>query len=895
MTTAGQRQEMPKAYDPHEVEARLYRMWEESGAFAPRASAEPGREPFTIIMPPPNVTGDLHLGHALTATVEDILVRWHRMLGDPTLWLPGVDHAAIAVQNVVEKELAKQGLSRHDLGREAFLERVWEWIAEYRPRITNQHKRLGVSCDWSRERFTMDPGPRLAVRTTFVNLYRDGLIYRGARITNWCPRCHTALSDLEVEHEPVQSNLWHVRYPIIEAGGQPGERHIVIATTRPETMVADVAVAVNPADPRYAGLAGAMVLLPLMNRPIPIVADDAVAIDFGTGALKITPGHDPLDFEIGERHGLPSISAIGLDGRLNGEAGPFAGMERDAARGAIVEQLRAGGYLERIDPHEHSVGHCQRCRTVVEPLVTEQWWVRIAPLAEPALRAVRDGEIAFVPARFERQYSHWMENIRDWCVSRQIWWGHRIPVWYCDACPELTVAIDDPAACAHCGAATIRQDEDTFDTWFSSGLWPHSTLGWPGDTDDLRTFYPTSVMETGYDIIFFWVARMIMLSLYNMKGAVPFRTVYLHGLVRDEQGRKMSKSIGNVIDPLQIIDRFGADALRFTLATGGTPGNDMRLSESRLADGRNFANKLWNAARFVLTSLGEDYRHEPPRPGDPALAVEDRWLLSQLDTLVAGTGKLLHEFQLGEAGRQTYEFLWGDYCDWYIEMAKVRLRAGDPSPLPILVHVLETGLRLLHPFMPFVTEAIWQNLRPELAGAEGDLLMTQPYPAADPRWHDDDAQRTLALAMDVVRAIRNARAEHGVEAARWVEAYVIAGDRLASLDPLTGTLAALSRSRPLRLVREPGDAPREGIVAGVLNEAQIVLPLAGLFDPGAERARLEKQRDDAQGEIARIEAKLGNESFRAKAPGDVVAKEEERLAAARTRVEGIAARLAELA
>ncbi|HWO94433.1 MAG TPA: valine--tRNA ligase, partial [Dehalococcoidia bacterium] len=837
MTTARRRQDMPKAYEPHRAEGEMYRLWEASGAFTPQIDWS--REPFTIIMPPPNVTGELHLGHALTATIEDVLIRWHRMLGDPTLWLPGVDHAAIAVQNVVERELAKEGLTRHDLGREGFLERVWEWVGTYRNVITDQHKRLGVSADWSRERFTMDAGPQKAVRTTFVNLYNDGLIYRGERITNWCPRCNTALSDLEVEHAAEASSLWYVRYPLLDDAGQPTSEYLTIATTRPETMVADVAVAVNPHDDRYGRFVGRQVLLPLMNRPIPVIADEAVQTEFGTGALKITPGHDPVDFEIGERHDLPTISAIDLNGVLNAEAGPFEGMDRDRAREKIVERLREEGYLARVEPYEHAVGHCHRCGTVVEPLITPQWWLRIEPLAEPALAAVREGRIRFVPERFERTYTNWMENIHDWCLSRQLWWGHRIPVWYCEACEQLTVTVDDPRTCAHCGGSAIYQDPDTFDTWFSSGLWPHSTLGWPDDTDDLRYFYPTSVMETGYDIIFFWVARMIMLSLYNMNGEVPFRVVYLHGLVRDEAGRKMSKTLGNVVNPLALVERFGADALRYTLATSSTPGNDMRLSESRLADGRNFANKLWNAARFVISSLPEGFEMTRPIPGT-GRSVDDLWILSRLNAVTASVNQLLRDFQLGEAGRQVYEFLWGEYCDWYIEIAKVRLRQGDQTPLSVLIHVIESGLRLLHPYMPFVTEAIWQELRPELPDADGDTLMTQRYPEANAAWQDERAEATLQLTMDIVRAIRNARAEHGVEAARWVEAYIIAGDRLAELEPLAGAIEALARARPLHFVAQASEAPRDNIVTGVLNDAEVVLPLAGLFDQDAERARLAK-------------------------------------------------------
>jgi valyl-tRNA synthetase len=883
--------EMAKAYDASQVEDSLYRLWLEGDYFAVRI--DPAKQPFTIIMPPPNVTGELHLGHALTSTIEDLLIRWHRMKGDPTLWLPGVDHAGIATQNVVEKELLKDGLTRHDLGREGFLERVWEWVGRYRHIISQQHQRLGVSCDWSRERFTMDEGPQKAVRTTFLKLYRDGLIYRGERIINWCPRCQTALSDLEVEHKEHADHLWYVRYPLLDERGEPGDEYITIATTRPETIVADVAVAVNPDDPRNKGMIGRTALLPIMDRRIPVVGDAAVEPAFGTGALKITPGHDQVDFEVGERHGLSAIVSVGPDGMMNEEAGPYTGQDRFVCRDAIVEDLKAMGLMEKIEPYGHSIGHCQRCDTVIEPIVSQQWFVSMKPLAEPAMAAVKGKQINIVPRRFTRVYLHWMENIRDWCISRQLWWGHRIPVWYCDDCGEITVALEDPSQCEHCGSGSIRQDPDVLDTWFSSALWPHSTLGWPDDTEDLRYFYPTTVMETGYDILFFWVARMIMMGLYNT-GDVPFRHVYLHGLLRDRDGRKMTKSLGNVVDPVEAAAKYGTDALRFVLATGGAPGNDMRISDERLEGGRNFANKIWNAARFVITSLGDE-TVDPPKPGARAnMALEDRWIMSRLQRLIGDVDKLLPAFQVGEAGRQVHDFFWGEFCDWYIEMAKVRLNAGDSAPLPVLAHVLDTSLRLLHPFMPFLTEAIWQNLRPHLRQPEVEALIVAPWPKASKRWQDKEAERQAEAMMDAVRAIRNIRAERGVEPARYVEAYLVANGMREAAEASRVMIETLARVRPLHIVDGAAMAPRERVITAVLRDVQVVLPLAGLFDLDAERQRLRRQVDDAQAEVTRLEGKLSNQQFRTRAPAAVVAKEEEKLAIARARLEGLQGRLKEL-
>ncbi|MBX7111067.1 MAG: valine--tRNA ligase [Dehalococcoidia bacterium] len=900
-TTESSPREMATAYEPAQVEQRLYEWWEANGFFQPSGPGPDGkRQPFTVIMPPPNVTGELHLGHALTTAIEDILVRWHRMRGDDTLWLPGVDHAAIAVQNVVERELRREGIERRDIGREEFLRHVWTWVHKTRDAIGRQHRRLGASADWTRERFTMDEGPQRAVRQTFVNLYNDGLIYRGERLINWCPDCGTALSDLEVEHADEPGSFWYVRYPVANENGEATDDYIVIATTRPETIPADTAVAVHPEDDRYRHLIGRRVVVPTSARAIPVIADEAVSIEGGSGALKVTPGHDPVDFEIGQRHGLPVLTVIGLDARMTDAAGEYAGLDRFEARERVVADLEGRGLIEKIEAYTHSIGHCQRSGTIVEPLLSEQWFVRTEPLARPAIEAVRDGRIKFVPQRFDRTYFHWMENIRDWTISRQIWWGHRIPVWYCDDCRTMTLpAADDPmvdpATCAGCGSARIHQDEDTLDTWFSSGLWPHSTLGWPDpDAQDLRRYYPTQVMETGYDIIFFWVARMIMLSLYNMDGVVPFETVYLHGLVRAPDGSKMSKSKGNTVDPLQLIDSYGTDALRYALISSTSPGNDQRITDQRVEAGRNLGNKLWNASRFVLTMVEDGDDLALPPAGAP-LPLEDRWILSRTERVVASVDELLGKFELGEAMRQARDFFWDEFADWYIEVAKVRVRDGDRSPLPVLVHVLDRTLRLLHPCMPFVTEEIWQRLvtvRPDPAGASA--LIVAAYPQADPARLDDEAEHTFAALQDFVRGIRNVRAEKRVEAARWVEAYLVGAEAAAAARAAAPAIEALARVRPLHIVDTPEQAPTDGVVTAVLPVGRVVLPMAGLFDLDAERARLQKQIAEAEGEVTRLEAKLGNEQFTARAPEQVVAKERERLATARTRLDGLRQSLAEV-
>ena len=900
MSTAQPDAQLPPAYDPQAHEEAIYRFWEEGGWFAPppEDSAGPGgeaREPFTIIMPPPNVTGALHLGHAITLTIEDALVRWHRMLGDPTLWLPGVDHAGIATQSVVEQQLAREGQTRHDLGRDAFVERVWQWVHRYRSRIEDQARRMGASCDWNRSVFTLDDTPRRAVRKTFVDLFNDGRIYRGARIINWDPQMMTALSDVEVEYQESEGHLWHVRYPFVDERGNELADGVTIATTRPETIPADVAIAVHPEDERWQPHHGRQVRLPLrgFERLLPIVADAAVDPDFGTGALKITPGHDQLDFEIGERHGLEPIRAVDWDGSITAEGGIYVGMDRDDARERIVEHLDQDGYLVETERHLHNVGHSQRSGVAVEPLVSNQWFVDTTELAAEAARVVREGEVRIVPERSTSVYLQWMENIRPWCISRQLWWGHRIPAWYCRVCDaaaiiraddgEITigddaqpiVAHEDPTACPQCGRAELIQDPDVLDTWFSSGLWTHSTLGWPDQSEDLTRFYPSSVMETGYDILFFWVARMIMLGCYNI-GAAPFKTVYLHGLVRDAEGRKMSKSLDNVVDPLDKAEQYGMDALRFTLATGSTPGNDMRLTDERLEGARNFANKLWNGARFALGEIAQSDAALPALPADLSTApLEDRWILSRLEATVANVDELLTQFQLGEAGRQIQDFLWSEFFDWYVEASKVRLRAGDNSPLPVLAHVLDNGLRLLHPWMPFITETLWQRL-PNRSDADREALIAARYPQPGDVARDAEAEAQFNALQEIVRAVRQTRADYNVQAGRWVESWVVCAEPLrGAISAAAPAIETLARSRPLHIAASRHEAPSEQIASAVLPDAEVVIPLGGLVDLEQERQRLKKELSQVEGRLKGAEAKLTNKGFRSKAPAAVVRQTEE--------------------
>ncbi len=901
------RPEMPKAYDPRAWEETLYQWWETSGFFRPEQQiesglADPEQPPFVISMPPPNVTGALHLGHAITSSIEDMLIRYHRMLGRPTLWVPGTDHAGIATQNVVERKLAEQGLTRHDLGRERFVQEVWAWKDEYHARITRQQRRLGVSCDWSRERFTLDDGFSDAVLEAFIRLYEEGLIYRGNYLVNWCPRCMTALSDLEVEYEEVQGTLYTFRYPLADGG------HVEVSTTRPETILGDTALAVHPQDERYRHLVGRTARVPVLGREIPIIADEHVDPEFGTGVLKVTPGHDPNDYEIGKRHDLPAINIMDKDGTLNAEAGPYMGLDRFEARKRLWEDMRAQGLVVGEQPHRHQVGHCQRCHTVVEPLLSEQWWVKTKPLARPAIQAVQEGQIQIIPERFRKVYFHWMKNIRDWCISRQLWWGHRIPIWYG---PDGTVFVarsESEAlekAIAHYGEMVkLEQDPDVLDTWFSSGLWPFGTLGWPRQTEDLERFYPTTVLETGYDILFFWVARMIMLGM-KLTGQVPFHYVYLHGLVRDEQGRKMSKSLGNVLDPLDLIEEYGTDALRFTLLTGSTPGNDMKLSVTRIEANRNFANKIWNAARFVVLNLDPDtveiaetddiHDVTYALPPVESLGLADRWILSRLAQVRDHVTRLIQEWQLGEAGRQLYEFLWSEYCDWYIEAAKVTLHGEDPQAAhatrQVLAHVLEQSLRLLHPYMCFVTEAIWRHL-PGLP-ERGEALMTSRWPQAMP-WADPGADEAFGRVQEIVRGIRNVRSEYRVEPSRRIPAYISAGRHAELLEANRAILATLARLDPQELqIAAQIPQPDQAVVLPV-GGVTVYLPLAGMVDLEAERRRLEKELAQVEQQIARSQGLLANPGFLDKAPESVVQREREKLAELQARRERIQTSLAAL-
>ena len=882
MDKGDQIEQLPKSYDPRQVEDRIYQFWLEKGYFTPKI--DPSVKPFVIIMPPPNVTGELHLGHALTATLEDIMIRWHRMKGEAALWLPGEDHAGIATQVVVERQLAAEGLTRHQIGREEFARRAWRWANECRQTIVDQHKKMGVSCDWTRDVFTLDEKPCRAVATTFVRLYEKGLIYRGERIINWCPRCQTALSELEVAHKDLPGFLYYIKYPLVGESG-----HVTVATTRPETMFGDTAVAVNPEDERYANLIGKTVAIPVINRPIPVIADSAVDLDSGTGALKITPAHDPVDFEVSQRRDLPLVNIFNPDATLNKEAGPYDGFDRFECREALLSQLEDEGLLTKTEAHEHAVGHCTRCNTVVEPWVSKQWFVDTKPLAEPAIQVVKDGQITILPEQFSKVYLHWMENIRDWCISRQLWWGHRIPAWYCEDCDQVTVAIDPPGTCSHCSSTRIYQESDVLDTWFSSALWPHSTLGWPDGTEDFNYFYPTTVMETGYDILFFWVARMIMMGLENT-GKIPFRWVYLHGLIRDEKGEKMSKLRGNVINPLEAIERYGADAVRFGMVTGTAPGNDIPISSGKLEAGRNFANKLWNASRFVLRNL-------PPILEDTSLPdnlhMQDLWILSRLDRVTDTVARLLEEFQFGEAGQQIYEFLWDDFCDWYIELAKIRLNEqSSPSPVPVLVRTLETSLRLLHPFMPFVTEEIWQKLVSHLPRHESrpDSLMVATYPSAC-GFVNAQAEKDMNFVIEIVRSIRNARAESRIDPSRHIEARI----HTSLKTPIASNIAAietLARVQPL-VISDPGVGERdEGAQVRVLKDAEIVIPLTADLD--TERQRLEKERVDLQGRIASLEARLKDNAFLSKAPPAIVDKERGKLLDFQGRLEKLELRLAQL-
>ncbi len=882
---------LAKTYDPKAVERDWYERWDNAGAFAPRAATGPDDDPFVIVMPPPNVTGELHIGHALFSTVEDIMIRWQRMRGRPALWSPGADHAGIAGQWVVEKEIARDGLTRHDLGRDRFLEVVWDWMDSYRGRIREQLRILGASTDWSRFAFTMDPGPARAVRTAFKRLYDKGLIYRDERMINWCPRCRTALSDLEVNYEDEQSSIWQVRYSIADADN----RWITVATTRPETILGDTGIAVHPNDARYTDLLGKEAILPVLGRRIPIVADDAVDPAFGTGAVKVTPAHDPVDFGVGQRAGLPAINVMNLDDTMNAEAGPFAGQTTMACRLNIVEWLREHDQLVSVAPHTHAVGHCDRCGTIVQPLISTQWWVKMQPLAAPAIEVVKNGQIRMVPERFTGIYLHWMENILDWCISRQLWWGHRIPVWYCKDCDHMTATDRETIErCEACGSAAIEQDPDVLDTWFSSGLWPFSTLGWPDQTADLARFYPGDVMETGYDIIFLWVARMIFFGLEFM-GEPPFHTVYFHGTVRDENGQRMSKTKGNVIDPTEITAQYGTDALRYALVTAGATGADLKLSIGKIEASRNFANKLWQAARFILANVGDapiarDADGAPSAPDTASLSATDKWILGRLARTIEETTRNLERFEFGEAGRGLYDFFWSEFADWYIEAAKARLNSDDEAAKATvrqtLVHVFERTLRLLHPIMPYVTEELWQHLP-----HGGELLIVAPWPTAGASYPAEE--RAFARLQEATRAIRNARAESNIEPGKRIAA-IVAGPYAADFAALRAEFASLARIAPESLEIGAAVAAPEGALTLAVEDFAIYLPLGGLVDRDAERARLGKEIAAAEAEVGRAEAMLNNAGFVARAPEQVVQVQRDRLNGAQERVRLLRERLAAL-
>ena len=864
--------ELAKAYEPQEVEGRVYDFWMQGGYF--HAEVDPEKKPYTIVIPPPNITGQLHMGHAWDETLQDILIRWKRMQGYSALWLPGTDHASIATEAKIVEAMRKEGVTKEDLGREGFLERAWAWKDRFGGRILEQLKLLGSSCDWDRLRFTMDEGCSKAVRHVFVKLYEEGLIYRGERIINWCPNCKTAISDAEVEFEEKEGSFWHIRYPLTDGSG-----YIELATTRPETMLGDTAVAVHPEDERYKGLVGKNVILPLVNKEIPIVADEYVEMDFGTGVVKITPAHDPNDFEVGKRHNLPVINVMNEDGSINENGGKYAGLSGLEARKRIVHDLEEGGYLIKIEPIKHNVGTCQRCHTVVEPRVSTQWFVRMEPLAGPAIDVVKDGTIRFIPERLEKTYYNWMENIKDWCISRQLWWGHRIPAWYCEDCGEMSVSETDLDACPKCGGKHIHQDEDTLDTWFSSALWPFSTLGWPEETEDLKYFYPTDVLVTGYDIIFFWVARMIF-SGCEHTGKPPFHTVFIHGLVRDDKGRKMSKSLGNGIDPLDMIDQYGCDALRFNLVTGNSPGNDMRFYTERCEAMRNFANKIWNASRFLMMNLTIDRCELPEK-----LELEDKWILSKLNSVIPQVTENMDRYELGVAAQKVYDFIWDDYCDWYIELTKTRLQGEDEDSKiraqQVLCYVLTETLKLLHPFMPFITEEIWQALpRQPGSGHEGDYLMLQQWPEHRAGLDFPEEEKAMELIMDAIRGVRARRAEMNVPPSKKAQLTVSTLER----DVFTQGIPFLKRLAYASDVTVVGVADAgsddamtaQGMVTVTTHAARIFMPLAELVDLEKEKARIQKELDKNRKELDKLETKLQNPGFVNKAPAQVVEAEQER-------------------
>ena len=862
--------ELPKTYDPRAVEGKIYKMWSDGGYFEGKIDHE--KEPFTIVIPPPNVTGQLHLGHAFDETLQDVLIRVKRMQGYSALWVPGTDHAGIATQIKVEEVLREEGLSRYDLGREKFLERVWDWKHKYGNRIVEQLKTLGSSCDWSRERFTMDEGCSKAVRGAFVSLYEKKLIYKGNRIINWCPKCTTALSDAEVEHEEQQGHFWHIRYPVKDS-----DEYVIVATTRPETMLGDTGVAVHPDDERYTHLLGKTVILPLMDREIPVIADEYVDKEFGTGCVKMTPCHDPNDFEVGLRHNLEQVLVIDSEAKIiNG--GKYTGMDRYVARKEIFADLESLGYLVKVEPHSHNVGACYRCGTVVEPLTSPQWFVKIQPLAKEALEVVADGRIKIIPDRFTKIYNNWMENAHDWCISRQLWWGHQIPAWYCDDCGHITVSREDPETCEKCGSKNIRRDEDVLDTWFSSALWPFSTLGWPDKTPDLEYFYPTSVLVTGYDIIFFWVARMIFSGMEHMKKE-PFKAVLFHGLIRDSEGRKMSKSLGNGVDPIEVIETYGADALRFNIVTGNSPGNDMRYYPERCEAMRNFANKIWNASRFVMMNLTIEKNELPEK-----LELEDRWILSKLNSLAGEVNENIEKYELGIAANKIYDFIWDSYCDWYIELTKPRLNGDDENAKigaqKVLLYVLVETLKLLHPFMPFITEEIWQALP-----HDGDALMIERYPAYTDSLSFPEDELNFEIIMSAVKAVRARRAEMNVPPSKKTH-LIITTDKADVFSAGRVYLSKLAYADDLA-IETAAPENTDGMITVVTNEATMFIPLAELVDLDKERARIEKELEKAQAELDRVMGKLSNEKFTAKAPENVVNAEREKANKARALIENL--------
>ena len=860
--------ELAKTYNPKEIEEKLYERWCENKYF--HAEVDRSKKPFTTVMPPPNITGKLHMGHALDNTLQDILIRYKRMEGYNALWIPGTDHAAISTEVKVTNQLKEEGIDKKELGREGFLERTWQWKEEYAGTIEGQLKKLGVSCDWDRERFTMDEGCSKAVEEVFIKLYEKGYIYKGSRIINWCPVCKTSLSDAEVEHEEQAGHFWHIKYPIVGT-----DRFLEIATTRPETMLGDTAIAVHPDDERYKDIVGKNVLLPLVNKEIPIVADYYVDKEFGTGAVKITPAHDPNDFEVGKRHNLPEINIMNDDATINEKGGKYAGMDRYEARKAIVKDLEEQGYLVKIEPHSHNVGTHDRCGTTVEPLIKQQWFVKMEELAKPAIEALKTGELKFVPERFNKIYLHWLENIKDWCISRQIWWGHRIPAYYCDECGEFVVAREMPEKCPHCGCTHFTQDEDTLDTWFSSALWPFSTLGWPEKTEDLDYFYPTDVLVTGYDIIFFWVIRMVFSGLEHT-GKSPFHTVLIHGLVRDSQGRKMSKSLGNGIDPLEIIDQYGADALRLTLVTGNAPGNDMRFYNERVEASRNFANKVWNASRFILMNMKENIIAEPDHK---FFTAADRWILSRVNTLAKDVTENMDKFELGIAVQKVYDFVWDEFCDWYVEMAKYRIYHAEEKPeeancaLWVLKTVLGNALKLLHPFMPFITEEIYSVLVPE-----EESLMMSSWPVYKEEWNFPADEAIVEHVKDITRGIRNMRAEMNVPNNRRTKVFVISEDQslLEGVDGLKDSAMPLMLANEI-LVNTEKKEIAEDAVSIVVPGATVYLPLEDLVDFEQELERLQKEEEKLTKEIARAKGMLSNERFVSKAPAAKVQEEKEKL------------------